>query len=219
MGKVPVAAAQMTMPITVQVFNGTEIGGTVYSKSVKEYADTLLVDADAETVAMIKAMLNYGAKAQVYFDYNVDNLANKGCEIEESTTIPSIASNVTVDGAVSGITFYGASLVFESKIAVRYYFSASNDIDGYVFTANNVSYSAKEKDGLYYVEIPGINPQAMDEVIVLSVGNAENETMSVSYSPVYYISRMYNRASTSDALKNLLSAMYEYHITALAYVG
>jgi hypothetical protein len=76
-------------------------------------------------------MLNYGAAAQTYFGYNTENLSNAGFESTETVEIPAVDTSNMVSGSASGISFYGASLVFESKVAVRFYFkvTGSNGVD------------------------------------------------------------------------------------------
>ena len=210
---VNVAAAQMTDAIKLQFSIGEE-KGAVHTYSVRQYADTILAgDYDEELKALVKEMLNYGGKAQLYFNYNTQNLANKGITVEEAT-VPTENNKVAVSGSVEGIRFYGASLVFTNKTAVRYYFAVSGDIDSYSFKAGDTSYKAVAKDGMYYVEIPGINPQDLAEEIVLTVSDG-TDSMAVGYSPLNYIVRMY--AKGTDALKNLLQAMYGYHLKAALY--
>jgi hypothetical protein len=154
-------------------------------------------------------MLNYGGYAQNYFAYNVENPVNAGIEgagIEEVPT--DAASEMEVAGKVSGISFYGASLLFRDKIAVRYYFTTS-DITGYTFTVNGTAYQPELKeDGLYYIEVADINPQDLDDAITVAV----NETLTVSYSPMNYIVRMSTKGS--DNLRALMKAIYNYHLAA-----
>ena len=211
---VNVAAAQMTDAIKLQFSIGEE-KGAVHTYSVRQYADTILAgDYDEELKALVKEMLNYGGKAQLYFNYNTENLANKGITVEEAT-VPTENDKVAVSGSVEGIRFYGASLVFTNKTAVRYYFAVSGDIDSYSFKVGDSSYKAVAKDGMYYVEIPGINPQDLAEEIVLTVSDG-TDSMAVGYSPLNYIVRMY--AKGTDSLKNLLAAMYGYHLKAAHYM-
>ena len=47
-------------------------------------------------------------------------------------------------------------------MAIRYYFTVSGDPTDYTFIANGVTYEPIAKDGLYYVELPGVNPQDWD---------------------------------------------------------
>lgn len=213
---VNVAAAQMTDTISVEVVIGENVVQTA-QYTVRQYAEYILTDANdeftAETEAMVKAMLNYGAMAQIYFDYNAEaeNLANVGYEEENYTAVPTEAETI-VEDKISGVSYYGSSLLFRSKTAVRYYFTG--DITGCTFTVNGDALTPVEKDGMWYVEISDINPQDLDQAYTVVVTDAEGNTISVTYGPMNYIVR--KSVSGSDALKNLLLAMYNYHLTAKA---
>ena len=118
------------------------------------------------------------------------------------------AADMAVSGKVDGISFYGASLLFRNKIAVRYYFTVSGNIADYTFTVNGVEYEPVLKDGQYYIEVADINPQDLDDVITVIV----NDTLSVSYSPMNYIVRMSTKGS--ENLQALMKALYNYHLAA-----
>lgn len=213
---VNVAAAQMTDVIGLTVKNGAE---TVHTGeySVREYAEYLLEgNYSAGTKHMVQAMLDYGAKAQVYFDYETDNLANAGYELSQQTELPSDVAEMTISGKVSGVSYYGATLVFRNKIAVRYYFSASS-VEGLTFTSGEKVLTAQKADSLYYVEIDNINPQEMDAGVALNVTGASG-SLDITYSPLNYIVRMTEKDTTADALKELLAAMYTYHCAAKRFV-
>ena len=154
---VSLAAAQMTENIAVSVASGANVLAEG-NYSVRAYCQYLLDgDYTNATKKMVKEVLNYGAAAQTYFSYNTDNMANAGNELA-AVAVPTEGYDMTVDGKVSGITLRGTSLVFASKVAIRYYF-ATSDISAYTFTVNGSAYEAQEKEaGLYYVEVPGINP-------------------------------------------------------------
>ena len=209
---VALAAAQMTDDITLSLADGeTEVISKTYT--VRGYAEEILAGSyDAKTQAMVKAMLNYGAAAQKYFQYNDTNLANAGYEMTDAA-MPSEVLEMSMDGSVSGIRFYGASLVYTSKVAVRFYFTGSTE--GITFNAGETAYDVQEKsEGLYYVEIAGINPQDYAQNIEVAVSNG-SETMTVGYSPMHYITRMYNKASSGAELKALVQAMYGYYQAAI----
>ena len=216
---VKLAAAQMNDNIAVTV----SAGETVLAEgnySVRKYCQYLLDnDYTDATKQMAKELLNYGAKAQTYFVYDAENLANAGNEIETTAEIPTKGYDMTVEGQVAGIACYGTSLLFKNRIAIRYYFTAPNGIGGYTFTANGTAYEASEnQDGLYYVEVPGINPQEMDKAVELTVSNG-TDNLVIGYSPMSYMVRMSAKESSSANLKALLKAMYSYHLAAKAFLG
>ena len=214
---VDMAAAQMTDEITLYM---TGHAGELINKSysVRAYALALIGgDFSDETKALAKELLNYGGMAQTYFKYNTKVLANEGITVTPAT-VPTEQMQVAVSGGVEGIGLYGASLMFHGKVAVRYYFTAPNGVEDYTFRVGEDTFEAEKKsEGLYYVEVPGISPNSYDKGIEMTVSN-ESGSLSVTYSPMHYIVRMYNAESSSPALKALLQAMYGYHAAAVAYV-
>ena len=211
---VNVAAAQMNDPIVLTVKSGEEVVHTG-EYSVRGYADTILSGNYGDEVkAMVKQMLNYGAAAQTYFKYNTGALANSGITVD-AATVPTEVPQIEVSDTLAGIGLYGASLLFQNKTAVRFYFSCSGNITDYTFKVGEHTCVPVAKDGLYYVEIGNIHPQALDKDIILSVNDG---ALTVTYSPMDYILRQYNKAGSSDSLKALMQAMYGYHKEALKYI-
>lgn len=184
------------------------------STSARAYAQKLFASRQWDKLAaadMMVATLNYSAAAQKYFGYNTENLANAGYEKAATVVIPEADSSNMVSGSAEGISVYGATLVVKSRIAVRFYFSVSGNIEDYTFSTGE---APVYKNGLYYVEVPDINPQDYAQDITLTV----NDTLSVTYSPMDYISRVYHK--TEDAqLQELLSQLYQYHLTAVNYLA
>ena len=205
---VHVAAAQMTEPIGVRLkVNGKTMHEDSYT--VRQYADRILAgDYDEETKALVRAMLNYGGKAQTYFGYNTDHSAGADITVTESD-IPADVAKMTVSGSAEGISYYGATLVFTAKTAVRFYFTG--DVSGCTFKAGDKTITPVEKNGMWYAEVADINPQDLDETVTVTV----NGTLTVTYSPLNYMARM--NAKGSNALKALLKAMYTYHLAAEEY--
>lgn len=205
------AAAQMTDAVTLSI-NGNPWAKTY---SIREYADVILAgDHTEDTKILVKQMLSFGGASQLYFQYNTDNLANAGIEAAKAA-VPEESGTVTVEGSVSGIRFYGATLVHRSKTAVRFYFSAES-IEGITFKVNDVEYMPVAKNGLYYIEIGSIHPQNFDADILVQVSDG-TESLRVGYAPLDYIIRMYRKADSSDALKALVQALYGYYLAAENY--
>ncbi|MBO5429667.1 MAG: hypothetical protein J6A10_06870, partial [Peptococcaceae bacterium] len=204
-----VAAVQMAESIAVEVLvNGEVVDSGNYS--VRQYADEILSGSytDKEK-ALVKAMLNYGGKAQLYFKYNTSVLANADITVEEAA-IPQNVESISVSGSVAGLKFYGSTLVFRSRTALRFYFEG-NATDC-TFMLGDKELTPVEKDGLWYVEIADINPQDLDQTVTVTV----NDTLTVEYSPLDYIVRM--NANGSSELAALLKAMYTYHLAAVDYL-
>ena len=208
---VALAAAQMTDVITLQPVAG-DVTGTAKQYTVRQYAEAIMKGNYAEpTTNLVQAMLNYGAGAQLYFGYNDENLANQDYESYPTEPLPE-EQEIVVEGAIDGVTFYGASLSFRDRIALRYYFTG--DISGMAVSAGEKAYTVGQKGGLSYVELADINPQDYATVYTVTVGEGENP-LSVGYSAMHYISRMSIRGNAD--LQFLLTSLYVYHKMAIAY--
>ena len=211
---VEVAAAQMNDVIYVE-FISLEGVSEKYSYSVRQYCDAILENSSQSVYhALVKELLNYGAMAQMYFNYNTSNLANNGITGTASNDVPSSAKALSVNGNIDGCFFYGVSLVYKDQIAVRYYFYG--DVSGCTFKVNGTSYKPIAKDQMYFVEISDVLPQDLDKQITLTVTNAQGNTLSVTYGPMNYIVRM-NQAG-DEITKKLMKALYNYHLAAKKFV-
>lgn len=198
-------------------FGGTPILRSEYS--VRDYAEYILNNNyTAETKNLVRQMLNYGAKTQLYFGHRTHKLANADYETESTATIEQTAPEVGVHGAVGGISFYGCTIVFESKLATRYYFRAPNGIEGYSFYIAGKEVTPVAENGMFYVEESDITPDRMDTLTTVTVTKGTRE-LSVQYCPMYYITRMYNRPASSQSLKNMLLAAAGYFEAAKIFTG
>lgn len=202
---ISIAAAQMTDDITVQIVGSDEVN----TYTVRGYADTVLADQTLSNYhALIKEMLNYGAAAQTYFEYNTEKLANAGITDVAANDVPETTTEMVVNDQIGSLAFYGASVVYRDKIAVRFYFTGS--IDGINFG----EYTVNNKDDMYYVEVANILPQDLDQQITVTAIDAEGNTLTVTYGPMNYIVRM--NAKGDENMQNLMKALYNYYLAAKA---
>ena len=132
---------------------------------------------------------------------------------DQSQDNPETNLSVTASGAVDGIEFYGATLVFRDRIAIRYYFTVTGDVDSYSFAVNGTSCTAVQKGSLYYVEYANINPQDLDNAYTVTVNGA----YTVNYSPMNYIVNV--RQNGSEKMQALVQALYDYYLAAEAYLA
>ena len=209
------AAAQVTEVVNVQVIQGEDV---IVSENytIEEYANYILNDEtdkyDEATKALVVELLNYCDKAQTYFEHNIDNrvtvdLSNAG----KADVSGEGVADMVVSGSVSGVNFYGASMVFESKNAVRFYFTG--DLSGCIVSDE---LAVVTKDGMSYVEVADINPDKLTDTVTVTLTSGD-QTLTVSYSPMNYIVRMSQKGS--ENLQALLKALYNYHLAAVAYVS
>ena len=209
---VHLAAAQMTDEIVITI-NGMTVTNTY---TVRGYAETILNSNETEqTKALVRAMLVYGGAAQKYFNYNVTNLASEG--FENNAVVSTEVNNIVSKDDIDGLSFYGASLIYRNKNAVRFYF-AGNTI-GMTFTANGENVTTGTKNEMTYIEVANINPQNLGDAIEVVVTAEDGKTLTVAYSPLNYIVRMYTKAGSSEETKLLAQALYGYYQAALAYMN
>ncbi len=216
-----VAAAQMTEKILLQTVT-SDVQGSEFIYSVRAYGDYILSKDDYSdaTKNLVKAMLVYGGKAQDYFQYNTDNLADNGITVEKVEIPYTEGLAATKNGSSENVTFYGASLIHEHQTGLRFYFNSTDSaISGVTFNATLADGSVIEDllvyktNSMYYVEISDIAPQLLCDEITVSVDGLE-----VTYSPFHYMHRMYYRASSTRVMCDMMQAMYNYYHYAAAYM-
>ena len=186
--------------------------------SIREYLKTL-IDGNytRETKLLAQELLNLGAWAQKYFNYKTDSLANKGYDITVSNPVPAEIPSTTVNGKVDGVVFYGTSVRFLSKTAVRFYFRVNGDVNALTFKADGKTYVPESNGSLYYIEVGGINPQYMNTGINVEVSNG-TDALSFSYAPTTYFIRSYHN-NADETTKSLMEAAYSYFMEAKEFAG
>ena len=224
----PVNAAQMsdTIETRIVIDNKTE---EEYSYSVKEYATELLSKSNeypAETIKLVKALLNYGTAAQNFFKYNTDKPANAGLSDTDKAVanadFAAYKAVIKTDSANSqsnGLTYYGSSLICKSEMTVRHYFMVNEgcDINNYKFSyvkadGNEVSLTPKKaSDGVYCVDINGIMARNLNSNYACKVTEKNKACIfELDYGPFSYSQKVINSGNSSTELKNLVNALYWY---------
>lgn len=225
----PVNAAQMsdTIETRIVIDNNTK---EELSYSVKEYASELLSKSNeypAETVKLVKALLNYGTAAQTFFKYNTGKPANailsdtdKAVAAADFDAYKAVIKADSVNGAIDGLTYYGSSLICKSEMTVRHYFILDNgsDINNYKFSyidteGYEVSLIPKKVSdgGVYCVDISGIMACSLNKNYVCRVTGMDNlQTIELDYGPLSYAYSVANSKDSSKELMNLMNALYMY---------
>ena len=225
----PVNVAQMsdTIETRIVIDNNTK---EEYSYSVKEYATELLSKSNeypAETVKLVKALLNYGTAAQTFFKYNTDNPANgilsnadKAVDAADFDAYKAVIKADSANGQNNGLSYYGSSLICKSEMTVRHYFILDNgsDINNYKFSyidtdGYEVSLTPKKASdgGVYCVDISGIMACGLYKNYVCRVtGMDSSQIIELNYGPLSYAYSVANDKDSSIELKNLMNALYMY---------
>ena len=195
------AAKEMGDDVTVELKSGETVVGE-YTYSVADYAAGILAGnyTDA-TKALVTAMLNYGAAAQKYFNYDVENLV--GTPVSDTAALLAAEVEDAVINDVSEI-FIGASLVLEGTMKLRFYFKG-NDLD---VTIGGNDVEKENRDGYCYVETE-ITPDQINDTFEIIA-----QESIISYSPLNYL----KSAAQDPALAEIAASIYAYGVAADAYL-
>lgn len=205
---------------TVTIYNGSgNVKFTEDEISVKKYAEIILGNSayNQKTKNLVKAMLNYGAYAQNYFLYNTGELANEGNEM----TLPSNADTleavsgfaVTVDNNAPGVNHEGCSLLLQDEITVRFWYTFSDTLSQAQKNAYISSMGLSANGAKYYHDGTPYAVGGWGYPVI-----SGNSDITVTYSPMAYVSDVLKFRSGKTSLVNLAKAMYVYWNAAMAYI-
>lgn len=239
----PVAPKEMVMDINAQLIDEANgIVGEKYSVSVESYASYLFsyaYDSNgnvlnkefAAAVPLVKALLNYGARAQTYFNHVTYRLANWQLSAKERVlpnlnpdSIPKYVMSGNSEKLPDGLTFDGASLSIESETELNLYFTNKTG-KKVVFSepGRGIETQGRKSGGSTIVKINGIPAHKLDEVIRVEVSvEGDPNTYFVTYSPIFYCHNVIEReisATRTENLKELMKAFYFYNQAAKNYLG
>ena len=233
-----VPARQMASDIQARVVADKKFG-KIYTYSVKEYSLSILNDTnntyDEKTMNAVKAMLNYGAAAQVEFNYNTGNLANASLSEADkaisSANFEKYKYSIENSENVTGINYYGGTLSLRSGTCVKDYFILGDgkSIDDYTFrvVSDSEEVNLEPKQAVindkecYYVEVDNIRAYDLDKMVTVVVRNKNqpNSTgMKVNYGPFSYAQAVSKSSSSDINLMKVINALYNYYEKAKAYV-
>ena len=224
-----VAAKNIGDKIRVDLYHGDYQVVDSAEISVADYLHALQYDSSQsdKTKNLATALLNYGYAAQEYFGYDgaltkedkgdIENLSiesNYGFKNYGKQTFTDTYSQESVD-----VTVKSASLILKEKITLRIYVDIPSNYPLYYKIGDGetikLSCSDEKKNGLYYYDISGIGPQDLDTTYTIMLYGG---TKLLDYAPMTYAYRMFNKADSSQELKNLCLALYGYYYYATEYV-
>jgi hypothetical protein len=208
----------MTDVVTAQMMTGERPVAASKSLAVVTYCNFMIqYGNDPELVSLMKAMLNYGAAAQVLFDHNVEDLANAGLSEADKqlADVDASAYAASVSGSEEGIALASASLMLETETSIRIYFklTGSKTIADYTFYVDGQEVAPIQKGSEYYVEIANIAAQDLDAMHTVTVGG-----LTVRYGGLSYVNTVLNnQAIAGEALVNTAKALFAYNKLAESY--
>lgn len=242
----PVAAKEMTDRLSVQIVDEEKgIESESYEFTVQEYAERILGGAYnsygkvvnqeyADAVPLVKALLNYGSYAQIYFKYrmNSNNLANHSMYMSENdcklgsvseNSLPKYEQSDATEQMPDGLTFEGSSLSIESETALTFYFKDATGKQLTFTTESGVEIASRKSGGYTLVKVTGIPAHKLDQNVRLNIRvSGDERTYFAVYSPFNYCYNVLSRETTetrTEALKDLMRAFYFYNQASKGYIG
>ena len=236
---------------TYDNINSFELGNTVYAEintrkigfedvvytsakdeySIKMYAENMLEkSADAELKTLIVDMLNYGAAAQLYFNYNEPNLANAGLTEEQKAfatkELADIKSYKQVDvNNNAKVSIRGCTLNLINNVENIFYVNLKEyNAEDVRAVITYIDYNGKtrqttingtdfvESNGAYKITFADLAVSDMRSVFTMVIYDIHtNEAISDSYtySIESYIASTMSKM-TDPELLFLLEAMIKY---------
>ena len=227
----PLYARQMSDDVTFLTHTAKQ--EQTYHYSIVEYANTVLAKKPTKEVKeCVEAMLNYGANAQTYFQYHVENLANKGITNKEYETVTQEAFApyaMQVSGEVAGMKYGACNLRLLSEVALRHHFKVTPAIkeayqNGTMKVFLVLNDTEKELTPTFYdndkmfVEVENIYAEDYDQTFRVEVRDlTNNTTLSVNASVFSYANEMFKKQDAKAETLDIVKAMYVYNKKAQAY--
>ena len=201
-----IAPQCMGMAITATLYeNGVEVDS--YTYSIKEYAEDLYETADEDTKTVLSALLTYGAAAQMYKAYDVENLVTDGFELIDTTETTPAETTVTVNNTTAAVYIKSAGVRFDYDQKVYVKLAVAEDVEGEIVVTINGEEVDVTDNIAYSAGISAADFDAAVEVVVTLDGEV---VATLTYSVNAYAYNMYNNANASENTKELVRAMYAY---------
>lgn len=216
-------------------FTLSDYGINCYADLMKNYINAYAEDTTDKgqtVVDLAAAVLNYGAAAQTYFNYNADALVN--ADLTDDQKAINYAGEyedrlgvfINREGDETTIaTPYAVTLLLEDSISMKLLVTSDVDLTaGYKvrFTLVNgkstVAELEKTADGAAYKAIfTGLTPAQWNNTYTITVVDEDNKAVSstIAYSASSYAVRMAGDAETTAVTDKML-ALYE---KAMAFVN
>ena len=223
------AAKEMDDDVTVTIYKGEEAISKAKTMSLRQYGEErLAASTDNLFKTTVVDMLNYGAEAQKYFEYNENNLANRNISAYQNLA----TTTVTLDKTRNIISdennhFIASNVTFTSDIAMLFAIAReSTAVSGKITFVNHKngtmttfvdSYEeiiANGKAAKKFV-FTGMVVADIDQVISVEFYDAEgNVVISLTDSLDAYLGRV----GSTSRMKALADAFGKFSTSAYAYL-
>lgn len=209
-----IAPQCMADNIKAEVLLGGEVIASKDEYSVKANAEALLSIYPANTALgqLIVDMLTYGAAAQNYKDYNVEDLANAGITGAPSTARPTESHKTVTESASDTAFFQSATVRFDNV----------NRIGVKLSTTENVTLKVNGKavaltGTTYYTD--AIYATGFDNLYTFELYEGGVLVQTLTYSVSSYVYSMMDKTEDGapTEMAELAMALYRYGVSAVAY--
>ena len=188
--------------------------------SVQDYLTRMQENSDKpKMVKLAKAAEDYGTAAQLYFEYNAEDLVIP--ENVTAVTPEDMAAYAPVEEGTlpAGITKIANSVLFQADNTLRtyYMYEAGTDISKYTFTVDGAEAEVTDDAAKKrcYIDVPAIAAKNLGDVHTFTVSDgAATHTYKISADGYAY--KMVN-TSKNPAMVDLAKALYLYNLAAVEY--
>lgn len=216
---IPFAAKELNDEVVVQIFqNGTDIAvSDPITVSVVKYCKDLC-QQEGTTEAqknLVEKLLTFATYSQLYFGYKTDDLAKpvSECSLSDAEDVVKEIGDCPEEPVFVGnsryaesLYVYGTSLVLESTITYRIYFTTDNSDT----PSHCALESADGENDLYYSDFP--------LGVITDLGTLLHLRLNDVYgnaNPMAYIKAVLT-GNSNEKLKNVCLALYDYYSAAKA---
>jgi len=195
-----IAAKEMSDEIQITIYDHTgKALSETYTDSVRAYASRLFGFSNAFDKTLAD-MLNYGAAAQLQFNYKVDDLANSWMTEEQKAKASASVSMTDIRETAEG--YQGATLELESNIVLNFYYSKE-----YIGKTATISYTDHYGNDYNYDVVVeangGLGKVSVDKLVISDCSVKVTVTIdgvSVTDSVESYCARMQSELPLGEPL-------------------
>ena len=221
---VPLSPGQMNYTVKVYAKNGQAKGAST-SYSVVNYAQFILSSsAHAAYHNDMRALLNWGAMAQMYFSDVDSSEINGGYYSRGTNPVNDAITFFEGEGAVNDgalIDIVGWQLFLDpGQTTMRVYFDYAGEGTLSTFvqkegkTPVKVQYEWDEQYELYCVNIDNVGAAVYNKNYTVTITDSNGDTASITKSVLEYLNRIAFSSEYTDKQQNLARSMYQFYTHA-----
>ena len=219
-----VAPSDMTKTVTLKFYNGSTLVET-YTTCVSDWVDKNISRFETSTpkvATLMKTMLNYGAAAQIYFDSNTGNLANKNSSYaltKINASQISVPSGLDVAPKISGcgLSFTQSTAALEAGTDLRLKCSITDATKAKTatVTCDGNTLPSSSNSTIKVFTLKSIAAPYLDTAYTFKFSNGAQYKQSImNFCKTWLASN-----SSNEQVVNLVSAIYWYNQAANDYFG